>query len=139
VYFQDPERLAFQRGVAYAELGRHVDAVPLLATALEGLADGYERDRARYAAQLALALAGAGEADAALVQAVYGAELAARTGSALATRQLRRVRDALRDSGAEKQAQALGAAVVRTVLPPSRRTCGRDSRGGRSHRSPRKR
>jgi hypothetical protein len=67
VYFQDPERLAFQRGVAYAELGRYVDAVPLLATALEGLAEGYERDRARYAAQLALALAGTGDADAAFI------------------------------------------------------------------------
>ncbi|MGH3755363.1 MAG: hypothetical protein ACRDRP_22245 [Pseudonocardiaceae bacterium] len=73
MYFHGSGRLAFQRGVAYVELGRHADAVALLSTALEGLPDCYERDRARYAAQLAAA-----------------------TGSALATRDLRRVHAALR-------------------------------------------
>ncbi|MGH3754189.1 MAG: helix-turn-helix domain-containing protein [Pseudonocardiaceae bacterium] len=107
VYFHGPERLAFQRGVAYAELGRHADAVALLSTALAGLPDCYERDRARYAAQLALALAGAGDADGALVVAMRAAELAAATGSALATRELRRVHAALRERGADAHARAL--------------------------------
>ncbi len=107
VYFQGPQRLAFQRGVAYVELGRHADAVPLLSTALESLPDCYERDRARYAAQLALALAGAGDADGALAVAMRAAELAAATGSALATRELHRVRAALRERGADAQARAL--------------------------------
>jgi tetratricopeptide (TPR) repeat protein len=58
VYFQGPERLSFQRGVAYAELGHHADAVPLLSTALESLPDSYERDRTCNCAHLALAFAG---------------------------------------------------------------------------------
>lgn len=107
VYFQGPERLAFQRGVAYVELGRHADAVPLLSTALEDLAACYERDQARYSAELALALAGSGDADGALTVAMRAAELAATTGSALATRELRRVRATLREHGAEAQARAL--------------------------------
>jgi len=70
VYFQGPERLSFQRGVAYAELGRHADAVPLLSTALESLPDYYERDRTRNCAHLALAFAGGGDADGALAVAM---------------------------------------------------------------------
>jgi len=101
-YFAGPDRLAFQRGVAYVELGRHGDAVPLLATALSALGDGYDRDRARYAALFALALAGTGAADAAVAHAARAAELAVRTGSALAARELRRVRDALRTREADR-------------------------------------
>jgi transcriptional regulator with XRE-family HTH domain len=107
VYFNDPSRLAFQRGVAYVELGRYADAVPLLFTALESLANGYERDRARYAAMLALALAGAGEAEAAVLHAKRSAELAVATGSALAARELRRVRAVLREQGAEQAVREL--------------------------------
>jgi hypothetical protein len=102
VYFQGPERLSFQRGVAYVELGRHADAVALLSTALESLPDCYERDRARYCAQLALAFAGGGDADSALAVAMR----AATTGSALAARDLRRVRATMHERGAEAQARA---------------------------------
>jgi hypothetical protein len=102
VYFNDPSRLAFQRGVAYVELERHADAVPLLTTALDSLTDDYTRDQARYAAILALALAGAGEAEAALAHAKHAAELAVATGSALAAQQLRRVRAVLRAQDAER-------------------------------------
>lgn len=63
------------------ELGRHADAVPLLSTASEDLAACYERDRARYSAQLARALAGSEEANGALTVAIRAAELAAMTGS----------------------------------------------------------
>ncbi len=101
VYFAGPDRLAYQRGVAYVELGRHGEAAPLLAAALNALDGGYDRAQARYAAVLALALAGAGEADAAVVHAKHSAELAAATGSALAARELRRVRAALRAAGAD--------------------------------------
>ncbi|MGH4018153.1 MAG: helix-turn-helix domain-containing protein [Pseudonocardiaceae bacterium] len=104
VYFNDPDRLGFQRGVAYIELGRQADAVPLLTSALDGLDGRYERDRARYGAQLALALAGAGDADGAVTVGIRAAVDAAATGSALATRELRRVRAMLRDRGAERQA-----------------------------------
>lgn len=102
VYFNDPSRLAFQRGVAYVELGRHTDAVPLLAAALEGLTNGYTRDQARYAAMLALALTSAGETKEALGHATHAAELAVATGSALAARELRRVRAMLREQGAQR-------------------------------------
>ncbi|MGQ0778459.1 MAG: hypothetical protein ACT4NY_29295 [Pseudonocardiales bacterium] len=111
MYFQGPERLTFQRGVAYIELGRHADAVPLLSTALENLAACYERDRARYSAQLALALAGPGDSDRALTVAMRAAELAATTGSALATRELRRAHATLRERGAEAHARALAEHV----------------------------
>lgn len=107
VYFNDPTRLGFQRGVAYVELQRHTAAVPLLADALDHLANGYTRDRARYAGMLALALAGAGEADEALLHAKHAAELAVATGSALAAQELRRVRAALREQGAERQVAEL--------------------------------
>ncbi len=103
VYFNTPERLAFQRGVAYVELGHHYTAVPLLTDALYTLDSGYDRDRARYEAQLALALVGVGDADDAVEHAKRAAELAARTGSALAARELRRVRAALRQAGADGQ------------------------------------
>lgn len=96
VYFNDPNRLPFQRGVAYVELGRHADAVPLLTAALRGLADGFDRDRGRYAGTLARALAGAAEAEEAVVHAKHAAELAVATGSALAAQELRRVRALLR-------------------------------------------
>lgn len=76
--------------------------MPLLATALSALGDGYDRDRARYAALFALALAGTGAADAAVAHAARAAELAVRTGSALAARELRRVRDALRTREADR-------------------------------------
>lgn len=102
VYFNSPDRLAFQRGVAYVELRRHADAVPLLAAALGSLAQGYDRDRGRYAGILALALAGAGEAEQALMHAKRAAELAVATGSALAVRELRRVRALLREQGAQR-------------------------------------
>jgi tetratricopeptide (TPR) repeat protein len=101
VYFNNPDRLAFQRGVAYVELGRYADAVPMLTDALGRLANGYDRDRGRYAGMLALALAGAGEAQEAVVHAKRAAELAVVTGSALAARELRRVRAVLREQGAE--------------------------------------
>lgn len=108
VYFNDPYRLAFQRGVAYVELGRHADAVPLLAAALGSLAQGYDRDRGRYAGMLALALAGAGAAEESVVHAKRAAELAVVTGSALAARELRRVRAVLHAQGAEREVAELG-------------------------------
>jgi tetratricopeptide (TPR) repeat protein len=102
VYFNDPSRLAFQRGVAYVELGRHSNAVPLLSTAVAALTNGYTRDQARYAAILALAPAGVGEAEQALVHAKLAAELAVATGSALAAQELRRVLATLREQGAQR-------------------------------------
>jgi transcriptional regulator with XRE-family HTH domain len=102
VYFNDPDRLAFQRGVAYVELGRYVDAAPLLVNALERLGNGFDRDRGRYEAMLALALAGAGEAEEAVLHGKRAAELAVTTGSALATQELRRMRTVLRRQGAER-------------------------------------
>ncbi len=88
-------------GCGLRRAGPDGEAVPLLTAALGALDSGYDRDRARYAAVLALALAAAGEADAAVEHAKRGAELAAQTGSALATRELRRVRVALREAGAD--------------------------------------
>ncbi len=110
-YFYDQRRLAFQRGIAYVELGRHRDVVPLLNAALGAFDGGYDRDRVRYAAVLALALAGAGDADAAVAHAKLSAELAAQTGSALAARELRRVRTVLRKAGADAALSELTAHV----------------------------
>ena len=81
--------------------------MPLLSTALGSLTNGYTRDQARYAAMLALALAGADEADEALVHAKHAAELAVATGSALAAQELRRVRAVLREQGAEHAVREL--------------------------------
>jgi tetratricopeptide (TPR) repeat protein len=107
VYFNSPDRLAFQRGIAYVELGRYTEAAELLSTALGNLGPDYDRDRGRYAGMLALALAGAGVVDAALVHARHGAELAVATGSALAAQELRRVRAVLREQGAEHAERSL--------------------------------
>ena len=85
--------------------------MPLLNAALGALDGGYDRDRARYAAVFALALAGAGEADVAVAvaPAKLSAELAAQTGSALAARELRRVRTVLRKAGADAALSELTA------------------------------
>jgi tetratricopeptide (TPR) repeat protein len=61
VYFNAPDQLAFQREVAYMELGRYSEAAELLSAALENLGPDYDRDRGRYAGMLALALAGGRE------------------------------------------------------------------------------
>ncbi|MCA1702011.1 MAG: helix-turn-helix domain-containing protein [Actinobacteria bacterium] len=118
VYFNDPDRLAFQRGVAYVELGRHTDAVPLLSTALEHLTNGYDRDRGRYAGMLALALAGAAEAEEAVACAKRAAELAVATGSALAARELRRVRTMLHEQGAQREVAALAEYLRALTVKP---------------------
>jgi hypothetical protein len=81
--------------------------VELLSAALENLGPDYDRDRGRYAGMLALALAGAGEVDAALVHANRSAELAVATGSALAAQELRRVRAMLWEQGAEHAVREL--------------------------------
>ncbi|MGH4006000.1 MAG: hypothetical protein ACRDSO_18060, partial [Pseudonocardiaceae bacterium] len=107
VYFNDPTRLGFQRGVAYIELGAYTAAVPLLTDALAQLGDGYDRDRGRYTGMLALALAGAGEAEQSLAHAKRAANLAVATGSALAAQELRRVRAALHKLGATREVTAL--------------------------------
>lgn len=107
VYFTSPDRLAFQRGVAYVELGRYSEAAELLSTALHSLGPDYDRDRGRYAGMLALALAGTGEVEAALVHAKHGAELTVATGSTLAAQELRRVHAVLRQQGAEHAVREL--------------------------------
>lgn len=99
---QLPGPAGFSGGVAYVELGRHADAVPLLAGVLGRLVNGYDRDRGRYAGMLALALAGAGEVEEAVVCAKRAAELTVATGSALAAQELRRVRIVLRERGVER-------------------------------------
>ena len=95
VYFNSPERVLFQRGVAYVELGRHAEAVELFDAARARLAAGYRRDLGRYAANLAVAAALDGQVDRAVEAGKEALGIAVEVGSAHTLTDLRRMRHAL--------------------------------------------
>jgi transcriptional regulator with XRE-family HTH domain len=95
VYFAGPERVLFQRGVAYVELGRHGEAIELFEQARARLAAAYRRDRGRYAANLAIAAALDGQVDRAVIAGREALTIAVETGSAHTVSDLRRMRRAL--------------------------------------------
>jgi len=95
VYFNGPERVVFQRGVAYVELGRHAAAVELFDTARARLPAGYRRDHGRYAANLAVAAALDGQVDRAVAAGREALAVVVETGSAHTVTDLRRARRAL--------------------------------------------
>lgn len=95
VYFHAPERVLFQRGVAYVELGRHGAAVELFDAARARLPAGYRRDHGRYAANLAVAAALDGQVDRATAAARDALAGVVETGSAHTVADLRRMRRAL--------------------------------------------
>jgi len=95
VYFHSPERVQFQRGVAYVELGRHAEAVELFDAARTRLPLGYRRDHGRYAANLAVAAALDGQVDRAVAAGREALAVAVETGSAHTLADLRRMRRAL--------------------------------------------
>jgi transcriptional regulator with XRE-family HTH domain len=117
VYFNSPERVLFQRGVAYVELGRFREAVELFEAARARLSGNYRRDHGRYAANLAIAAALDGQVDRAVAAARESLTTAVETGSAHTVADLRRMRRAL-DRWPEHPAvvefdDALAAAAVR--------------------------
>ncbi|MGI5128991.1 helix-turn-helix domain-containing protein [Pseudonocardia sp. CA-107938] len=95
VYFTDPGRVLFQRGVAYVELGRHARAVELFREARAHLGPSYRRDHGRYAARLALAAALDGRIDEATAAGREAVALALVAGGAHTVADLRRMRRAL--------------------------------------------
>jgi tetratricopeptide (TPR) repeat protein len=95
VYFQDPGRALFQRGIAYLELGRGQEAAELFERARLALAAAYRRDHGRYAAVTAHAYALSGEVEQATTLGREAATIAAETGSAHTAGDLRRMRRAL--------------------------------------------
>jgi tetratricopeptide (TPR) repeat protein len=95
VYFNSPERVSFQRGVAYLELGRYREAVDLFEQARARLAADYRRDHGRYAANLAVAAALDGQVDRAVTAGREALAIAVETGSAHTVTDLRRMRRAL--------------------------------------------
>lgn len=95
VYFHAPQRVLFQRGVAYVELGRGSDAVNLFEAARASLPVGYRRDHGRYAANLAVAAALDGQVDRAVAAGREALTVTVETGSAHILADLRRMRRAL--------------------------------------------
>ncbi|HEY4004012.1 MAG TPA: hypothetical protein VGM60_02335 [Pseudonocardia sp.] len=95
IYFHGPDRVLFQRGVACLELGRHAEAVELFAAARAALPATYRRDHGRYAANVALAAALAGQVERAASVAREALAIAVETGSAHTAEELRRTRKAL--------------------------------------------
>lgn len=95
VYFNNVERVLFQRGVAYLELGRHADAVELFEQARARLPASYRRDAGRYAANLAVAAALDGQVDRAVAAGLEALSIAGQTGSAHTLTDLRRMRRTL--------------------------------------------
>lgn len=95
VYFNGPDRVLFQRGVAYVELGRHREAIGLFDAARARLPACYRRDHGRYAANLAVAAALDGQVDRAVVAGLEALTTAVETGSAHTLTDLRRMRRAL--------------------------------------------
>jgi tetratricopeptide (TPR) repeat protein len=94
-YFHGPDRVLFQRGVAYLELGRHADAVELFTAARAALPAEYRRDHGRYAANIALAAALDGQLDRATSLAREALTITMETGSAHTLAELRRARRAM--------------------------------------------
>lgn len=95
-YFHDPGRVLFHRGVVDLELGHDVRAADLFAAACDALPTVYRRDRARYAANLALAAARAGDVDRAVEAGLAALDLIRDTGSSHAVSDIHAVRTALR-------------------------------------------
>lgn len=95
VYFNSPERVLFQRGVAYVELGRHAEAIDLFEAARARLPAAYRRDHGRYAADLAIAAALDGQVDRAVTAGREALTIAVETGSAHTVTDLRRMRSVL--------------------------------------------
>lgn len=95
VYFAGPERVLFQRGVAYLEVGRHAEAVDLFAGAGARLPAQYRRDHGRYAANLAVAAALDGQVERAAAAGREALAVVIETGSAHTIADLRRMRRAL--------------------------------------------
>lgn len=94
VYFHDAGRVAFQRGLVELELGRPARAVELFDAARDALSATYRRDHARYAANLALAAARAGDVDRAVHVGQDALALIRDTGSVHALADLRAMRAA---------------------------------------------
>lgn len=94
-YFNGPDGVLFQPGVAYLELGRHADAIELFDAASVALPKSYRRDRGRYAANVALAAALDGQLDRAVGTAGEALILTMETGSAHAFDDLSRARRAM--------------------------------------------
>ncbi|HEY2765668.1 MAG TPA: hypothetical protein VGJ13_16910, partial [Pseudonocardiaceae bacterium] len=92
MYFQTPERVLFQRGVAYVDLGRHQEAGDLLEKAQATLPASYRRDHGRWAARLALSRANDGDPAGALTAGLQALSIALDTGSAYTIADLRRMR-----------------------------------------------
>lgn len=119
VYFNGPERVLFQRGVAYVELGRHGAAVDLFDAARARLPAGYRRDHGRYAANLALAAALDGQVDRAATVGREALALAVETGSAHTVADLRRMRRALDRFAESPEVAEFDAAVAAAGRPAS--------------------
>ncbi|WP_219419407.1 tetratricopeptide repeat protein [Pseudonocardia nigra] len=96
VYFHGPDRVLFQRGVAYLELGRHAEAVELFDAARARLPRTYRRDHGRYASNLALAAALDGQVDRATTVGREALTLAVETSSVHTVADLGRMRRALK-------------------------------------------
>ncbi|MGH3631870.1 MAG: hypothetical protein ACRDRL_31075 [Sciscionella sp.] len=80
-YPQTPERVLFQRGMTYRELGRHHEARDLFDQARAALSASYRRDQGRWAASLALAAAHDGDLTGALTAGRQAIAIVRDTGS----------------------------------------------------------
>ncbi|MGH4023592.1 MAG: hypothetical protein ACRDRV_03310 [Pseudonocardiaceae bacterium] len=94
-YRQTPERVLFQRSVAYDELGRHREAGVLAEKARIALPSTYRRDHGRWNATLALARAHDGDVPGALVAGWQALVILLDTGSAYTIADLQRMRRVL--------------------------------------------
>lgn len=121
VYFNSPERVLFQRGVAYVELGRHSEAVDLFEEARRRLAGGYRRDLGRYTANLAVAAALDGQVERAAAAGKEALEITLDVGSAHTLSDLRRMRRTLDRWGASPAVLDFDDAVAGLLRP---RTAG---------------
>jgi tetratricopeptide (TPR) repeat protein len=111
VYFQDPGRALFQRGIACLALDRGRQAAELFERARRALSAAYRRDHGRYAAVTAHAYALAGEVEQATTLGREAATIAAETGSAHTTGDLRRMRRALDRWADDQRVRDLDAQV----------------------------
>jgi hypothetical protein len=118
VYFQTPDRVGFQRAIAYTELGRHRDAGELLTTAQATLLTADRRDHGRCTARLAVARAHCGDLPAALTAGWQALAIALDTGSATTIADLQRLYQILEDRHTDPAILDEFATAPTQITPP---------------------
>ncbi|HEY2763678.1 MAG TPA: hypothetical protein VGJ13_06650 [Pseudonocardiaceae bacterium] len=119
-YPQTPERVLFQRGVAYRELNRYREARDQFDEARAALPASFHRDHGRWAASLALVCAHDGDVAAALTAGWQAVPIALDTGSVYTIADLRYMRRVLDRQRVDRAILGEFDEALREIIEPTR-------------------